>query len=216
MSSASSIPASDRSPDPGSREPGGHAGKVRAALSHDAWAIAAVHVASWRVAYRGLLPDDYLDHLSIEERAGLWSGVLTDPSPGHVVVVEIEDDIVGFAHVGPSGDDDARPMTGELYTIYVQPDAWGRGHGRELGEAALEFLTGDGYHEATLWMLSTNDRARRFYLRQGWSPVPGERSQEFGGQVVTDHRFGRSLAPRTTTPSLGSQPQGQIFSRPAQ
>ena len=171
--------------------------------------MASVHVASWRAAYRGLLPGAYLADLSVEERTGLWSGILTDPSPGHVAVVELGGHIAGFAHVGPSGDDDALVATGEVYTIYLRPDVWGQGHGRALMETVLERLRVDGYTTVTLWMLSTNDRARRFYLRQGWSERPGERTQEFGGQVVTDHRLGRVLG-------TDGQPSGQIFSRPSQ
>jgi ribosomal protein S18 acetylase RimI-like enzyme len=171
--------------------------------------MATVHVASWRAAYRGRLPDDYLAGLSVEERAGSWSGILADPSPGHVIVVELGDRIVGFAHVGPSGDDDSLPTTGELYTIYLLPDLWDQGLGRALMEAVLERLRADGYDAVTLWMLSTNDRARRFYLRQGWSQLSGQRTQEFGGQVVTDHRFGRTLV-------TGGNPPAQIFSRPSQ
>ena len=184
-------------------------GTVRDARPGDARAIAIVHVASWQAAYRCLLPDDYLSGLSVERRAEQWSGILADPSPGHVVVLDVGGRIVGFAHVGPSGDDDVPPATGELYTIYLHPDVWGRGGGRELMEVALGRLSGDGCAAVVLWMLSTNDRARRFYLGQGWSEVPGERTQEFGGQVVTDHRFGRSLAPQGT-------PTGQIFTRPSQ
>jgi len=41
---------------------------IRPATPEDARAIAEVHVASWRYAYRGLLPDDVLDRLSVEER----------------------------------------------------------------------------------------------------------------------------------------------------
>ena len=182
---------------------------MRMARPGDATAMATVHVASWRAAYRGLLPDDYLAGLSVEERAASWSGILADPAPGQVLVVELDGRIVGFAHVGPSGDDDAGPDTGELYTIYVLPDAWGRGHGWALMEAALERLRADGYAGVTLWMLSTNDRARRFYLRQGWSVTAGQRTQEFGGQEVTDHRFGLAL-------DTGGHPPVQIFSRPSQ
>jgi GNAT superfamily N-acetyltransferase len=168
-------------------------GVLRAAVPADARAIATVHVDSWRVAYHGLLPADYLAGLSPEQRIGLWSGILADPTAGHVVVLELDDTIVGFAHVGPSGDDDAPPDSGELYTIYLHPDTWGHGYGEELMEAALDRLAGDGYRTVILWMLSTNDRARRFYLRQGWSQGLAVRSQEFGGQVVTDHCFVRSL-----------------------
>ncbi len=45
---------------------------VRAASSSDARAIAAVHVRAGQVAYRGLLPDELLDRLSVEDREGSW------------------------------------------------------------------------------------------------------------------------------------------------
>ncbi len=212
MCSASTIPAGEPGPDSGGAVAGTVA--VRAAVPGDSRAIAAVHVDAWQVAYRGLLPDDYLAGLSREQRAGLWSGILADPSSGHVLVVEQDDTIVGFAHAGPSGDDDAGPDTAELYTIYVRPDAWGRGCGADLMAAVLDDLRGDGYRSVTLWMLSTNDRARRFYLHQGWSEGTGVRTQEFGGQVVTDHRFVRPIVPAAPTPSDAAR--RQIFSRPSQ
>jgi ribosomal protein S18 acetylase RimI-like enzyme len=188
-------------------------GAVRSAVPSDARAIATVHVESWRVAYRGLLPDDYLAGLSPEQRTALWSGILADPSSGHVVVLVLDDLIVGFAHAGPSGDEDAPPDTGELYTIYVHPDAWGQGYGRALMEAVLDRLAADRTRTVTLWMLSTNDRARRFYLGQGWLEGTDVRTQEFGGQVVIDHRFVRSLVPNRAASGDGVP---QIFSRPSQ
>ncbi len=174
----------------------GPAGVVRPAGVVDAGAIAAVHVASWQAAYRGLLPDEYLDSLSVPVRTGQWESVLTDPDVGHVLVVAAEGRVVGFAHAGPSGDTDARPLTAELVTIYLHPDAWGRGLGRQLQGEILRRLTGDGFRSVTLWMLASNDRARRFYLRQGWSLTEGLRTQVFGGQEVTDHRFVRYLGDR--------------------
>ena len=193
MCSASPIPAGEPRPDSDGSVAGTVA--VRLAVPGDSRAIAAVHVDSWQVAYRGLLPDDFLAGLSPEQRTGLWSGILTDPASGHVLVVERDDTILGFAHAGPSGDDDAAPDTAELYTIYVRPDAWGQGYGANLMAAVLEDLRGEGYGMVTLWMLSTNDRARRFYLHQGWLEGTGVRTQEFGGLVVTDHRLVRPLRP---------------------
>jgi len=188
---------------------------LRPARPGDAGAIAAVHVAAWQVAYHGLLPGGYLATLSVEERAAEWAPRLRDPAAGHVLVAEVDGRVVGFAHVGAaSGDADTPPYTGELFTLYLHPTEWGRGIGRGLLGVALDALAADGYRRATLWMLSTNERARRFYLRQGWSPIDGERTQEFGGQVVTDHRFGRTLEP--PGPGERAGPEAQIFSRPSQ
>jgi hypothetical protein len=40
--------------------------QTREAIIADVAAIARVHVESWRTTYRGLLPDDYLGHLTYE------------------------------------------------------------------------------------------------------------------------------------------------------
>ena len=170
---------------------------MRSAVAADAPAIAEVHVASWRAAYRGLLPEEYLDSRTVEVRTQQWNVTFADPERGHILVAVLGDRVVGFAQVRSSGDADAPPGTGELLTIYLHPDAWDRGLGRALHDEALQRLEADGHRSATLWMLSTNDRARRFYLRHGWSLIPGLRTQEFGGLEVTDVRFGRSLGSET-------------------
>ncbi|MEU6929538.1 hypothetical protein AB0A05_10295 [Streptomyces sp. NPDC046374] len=41
---------------------------IREAAPSDAAAVAAVHIRSWRAAYRGLVPDAYLDSLDVGER----------------------------------------------------------------------------------------------------------------------------------------------------
>lgn len=49
----------------------------------DAMGVAQVHVRSWQVGYRGLMPDDYLDQLRPEERAAKYTFGNTDASkPG--------------------------------------------------------------------------------------------------------------------------------------
>jgi GNAT superfamily N-acetyltransferase len=85
-------------------------------------------------------------------------------------VVEDEDVVVGFAVTGPSQDADADPKTGELYAIYLEPDRVGTGLGRTLFEHAVGDLRDRGFHTATLWVLETNEQARRFYDVAGWKP----------------------------------------------
>ncbi len=169
--------------------------RVRNARPDDAYAIAGVHVDSWRAAYVGLLPDAVLRGLAVAQRTRHWDRVLRTASPEQVVVAEVADRLVGFAHVGPAHDSDADPTTGQLATIYVHPDAWGTGIGLRVHNAGLAALADAGYARAHLWMLSTNVRASRFYDRQGWVRDGRIRVQQFGGAVVIDHRFARQTSP---------------------
>jgi len=76
---------------------------VRDAWPGEARAIAEVHVLSWRAAYRGLLPADVLDGLSVDGRERMWAGILRDPAPRRAVLVAAEEDkVLGFAALGPS------------------------------------------------------------------------------------------------------------------
>ena len=63
---------------------------LRDACPADARALAALHVVSWQVAYRGHLPDHYLDTLSVDERVATWEAYLGDGAAGRMVVAEVE------------------------------------------------------------------------------------------------------------------------------
>jgi L-amino acid N-acyltransferase YncA len=143
---------------------------IRDAVPADARAIAEVHVRSWQAAYRGELPDDYLDGLSVDERERMWTAVFAEPEPRAAVFVATDDEgrVVGFTGVGPSRDDDASTSTGEVRTIYLRPEWFGKGVGRDLFARANERLRELGFSRATLWVLATNERSRRFYEKAGW------------------------------------------------
>ena len=145
---------------------------VRPATPADSGAIGLVHVRSWQSAYRGKIPQDYLDGLDPAHRAQVWRRILEQdqPSRGGVLVAVTEGaGITGFASFGPSQDSDTDPrVTGEVFAIYADPDAWGTGTGRALMGSAVTELTRAGYADAILWVLDANDRARRFYALAGW------------------------------------------------
>jgi ribosomal protein S18 acetylase RimI-like enzyme len=162
---------------------------VRPARIPDASAMGRVHVRAWQAAYRGHMPDDYLDGLRAEDRAAYWEGTLRREDPrGTVLVVEREGEVVGFAAVGPSPDPEG---AGELFAINLDPDHWGTGAGRALlGEAQTE-LGRLGFGETVLWVLTGNARARRFYEIAGWVADGGERSSEIFGVTVPEVRYRR-------------------------
>jgi GNAT superfamily N-acetyltransferase len=161
----------------------------------DEGGIAAVHVLSWQAAYRGQIPDDFLDSLSVEQRAQTWAEViaLSDPPKKVCLVAEVDDEIVGFADLSPSRDDRAAPSTGELTAIYVLAGHWGHGVGRALADRAIAELTAAGFSDATLWVLTTNTRARRFYEASGWTPDGATQVSDRGTFSLSEVRYRREL-----------------------
>lgn len=141
---------------------------IREAALDDARAIAEVHVASWRWAYRGQLPDETLAALDVAEREARWREVIPDPAT--IMLVAVDDEaIVGFVSGGATGDADAPPGTGELHAIYLEETAAGKGVGRALLDQATDGMRSAGLSRASLWVLEANERARRFYERSGWT-----------------------------------------------
>ena len=143
---------------------------IREASPSDARAIAEVHVASWRWAYRDDLPAQFLDALAVDDRERMWDEWLTshDPARGTLVAQE-QGRVVGFCSFGPSRDDDATERTAEVMTIYLLESVAGRGIGRELFASATDRLRTFGYENARLWVMASNARSRRFYEKAGWS-----------------------------------------------
>jgi GNAT superfamily N-acetyltransferase len=171
--------------------------ELRDAAPADAHALATVHVASWRAAYRGLMPDEVLAGLSVPEREQRWTDRLAAPAPRTSVVVAIDArQFVGFAAVGPPlvAIDRADPTLGDLYALYLDPGHWGRGIGAPLHAAALDRLATHGFTHAGLWILDGNERAQRFYLRHGWTDT-GRTQIDRGPQDIELHerRLHRSL-----------------------
>jgi GNAT superfamily N-acetyltransferase len=143
---------------------------VRDAAVDDALGIAQVHVTGWQAGYAGLLPQEYLDALSVEQRAQRWASSIGAPDARSLATLVADSDghIAGWATIGRSRDDDAASGTGELWGIYAHPAWWGVGVGHALHLTAITRLHDAGLVEATLWVLEGNARAARFYERHGW------------------------------------------------
>lgn len=164
---------------------------VRRARVADADAIGRLHVRAWQAAYRGQMPDAYLDGLSAEDRAAGWASGLSRPRDRDPVLVAEEDGVVvGFAAVAASSDADS---VGELHAINVDPDHWGHGVGRALIDEATRELAQLGFGRAVLWVLPANSRARRFYEAAGWKSDGVERTADVLGVTAPETRYSRDI-----------------------
>jgi ribosomal protein S18 acetylase RimI-like enzyme len=161
--------------------------QLRHATDKDARSIAEVHVRSWRQAYRGQLPQTFLDSLSVSDRAESWERrLVTAPGADRPFwVAEVGGTVVGFVNTGPSRDDDAQPGTSEIYAIYVHPECWEKGIGTRLLDRAVNDLRRHGYSSATLWCLGSNAQARAFYERARWR-ADGATKRELVGGIETE------------------------------
>ena len=170
--------------------------RIRPAEVHDTARIAEIHVATWKRAYRGLLPQPFLDQLNPAQRRPMWERILANPtSSSGALVADTGQDLVGFVHFCPTRDPDRDPaIVGEITSIYVLPTAWQTGVGKRLMTAALYSMGAAGFQHATLWVLSTNSRAIHFYTQGGWTPDNTTKLDEVGGIVVTEARFQHELA----------------------
>lgn len=151
--------------------------QIRKAVPADAVAIAAVHVAVWRTAYAGILPDTYLSRMSVTRHASHYgagiraeAGVLVAVASGDDLSPDSGSRIVGFTTAGPSRGSGPALAEGEVETLYLLDDWRDRGIGRSLMRAAAEHLRGLGCRSVFLWVLRENP-SRWFYLRLGGRAV---------------------------------------------
>lgn len=168
---------------------------VRTASVDDADSVGRIHVEAWRAAYVDILPEAFLRGLSIPDRQRGWRQRLTAPDRKLSVLVVLDGEVVaGFACVGGSRDEDAPTAVGELQSIYLAPENWGRGLGRCLHEEAAATLRRAGYARATLWVLDANARARRFYEGAGWVLDGATKVDSIADSPpVTEVRYTRTL-----------------------
>ena len=170
--------------------------EVRRATTDDVDAIVTLHARSWQVAYRGLIPDAMIDRVVTQRaaRAERIGTVVTDPDDRRRAWVVVHRGVVvGFSIVGPSRDPEAPDDTGEVHTIYLDPDVFGMGMGHLLLARVTRDLRDQGYRRAILWVLEANARARRFYEAAGWERDGSVRDDERPDGVVRNVRYRRDL-----------------------
>jgi ribosomal protein S18 acetylase RimI-like enzyme len=171
-------------------EPANQPISIRAATTADARAIAEINVAGWRAAYRGLMPEEFLDSLSVEHREIAWRMRLEGVEAGDPAwVAERDGAPIGYLASGPPRDEDADRDAAEIYAIYVHPGAWRSGAGRRLMETATAEWWRRGASGLLLWVLEDNARARSFYEALGWVGDGSSKTYDMGGFTTLEVRY---------------------------
>ena len=183
--------------------------ELRAATPDDAQAIATVHVASWRVAFRGLLPDDVLDNLSASDRTRIWAERLTVAAPRTGILLVVDGTaVLGFASTGPARGVDDDPTAGSCTrstsTRPPGPAATGTGSTRASSTVCTPTASptpSSGFSTPTrARCASTSGRAGRRPVRRRCAATSG----------VPSHCVSTSSAGRCRRPAVERLPRRQL------
>lgn len=131
----------------------------------DAADLARVHVQSWRETYRGLLPQEGLERMTVASHARRFRADLMRARKGHVTLLaENAAGLAGYSS-GALLTGEARAADAEVFTLYVLRSAQGAGVGRALFSSAARVLKAEGAGSLMVFVLTRNLPARRFYER---------------------------------------------------
>ncbi len=167
--------------------------RIEPASVGDIQKVANVHVRAWQWAYRGLMPDGYLDSLSVDRRALAWEVLLHDETIPAPYLAYRGTSAVGLAHAHTSRDTGASATTGEVTSIYLLPEYVGQGIGWRLWLTALDQLRASHHGIVTVWVLETNERGRNFYERAGLVADGETKMHSLGGSAITEVRYRGAL-----------------------
>lgn len=125
-------------------------------------AIGDIYANSWKAAYQGIVPKDYLDKLNGKK----WLPVLENSKYEAFVIMD------GLKYIGTasicSARGDMMEGWGEMVSIYLLPEYFGTGYAKPLLDFVVNVLEGMGYKNIYLWVLEENVRAQKFYEKYGF------------------------------------------------
>ncbi len=136
---------------------------IRKRKVEDIEAIQKVITLGWQQTYRGIVNDNFLDNLSLNEEDRIKrSKEKFDEKNNNVLVLEVNNKVVGFVYYDKSDDIDY----GEICALYILKEYKGYGYGRKLFESATKELKKMGFDKIIVGCLEGN-KSNEFYKHIG-------------------------------------------------
>jgi ribosomal protein S18 acetylase RimI-like enzyme len=160
---------------------------VRNVKKEDLRNVSEIVVNGWKTAYMGIVDDEYLDSLSVEEN---YQRRLEDYTENGFVVAELNNEVVGFCRYTLENlfSKDASDADGEITAIYVKPELKRNGIGKELFKYVFNEFRKNGNKSIILWCLKDNYQSRAFYEKMG-GKLCGENTISRGGKEYKEVGF---------------------------
>ncbi len=169
---------------------------IRKAIISDASEIAKIHIKSWKITYKGLISEDFLENLSHKKRKIKWKERLKEGDETiFTYVAELDSKrIVGFAlggleqYKGEIKGFKENLYEGELMAIYLLKECQRKGIGRKLFLRIIKHLLENNINSMIVWVLKENTSSE-FYKSLG-AEYLGERTIEIGGIKYYECAYG--------------------------
>lgn len=167
--------------------------EIQLAELADAQGIAQVKVRGWRAAYRGIMPSELLDDLTVDAAVHQVHKAIASGNSEVLVAKAQGKDVLGFCWSGRTRDSDLPASVREVYAIYIDPKHLRQGIGRSLIDEASARARLRGEPSLALWVLRDNPQAHAFYAALGFAPDGAHRDETWGGHTLTEIRFRKPL-----------------------
>jgi len=151
--------------------------------SDDRLAISNVYEESWKYAYKGIVPQDYLDCIP----KGQWASHIEQADRKNLVMLR-DGIIIGTSGFGKSRIEEMNGF-GEIISLYFLPEYMGKGYGRLLLQSAVSELRKMGFDKVFLWVLEENQNARYFYEKCGFVQTKRYLFSEIGGKELKEVQY---------------------------
>lgn len=161
---------------------------IREATLKDAEGIARVHVDCWRTTYRNIIPDEFLQNLSYENRMKMWIQNISNET-NYVFVAERDGEIIGFMDAGKEKSGKYPSYMADITTLYILEEYHGAGIGRQLLQHVFVKLKENNMTSALVWVLEDNP-SKHFYEAMGAKVIVYKKDITIGSKQLNLMGYG--------------------------
>ena len=139
---------------------------IRKMKKSDCKDVTHVITIAWNETYRGIVPDQILDNLYLNEEERTNNSINRfNENDNHQFVLEVDNKVVGYMNVGMT-DDTEYDNCGEIHAIYIINGYKGYGYGKEMFKAGINELKSMNCEKMLIGCLAGNP-TNEFYKHIG-------------------------------------------------
>lgn len=151
---------------------------IRKANLEDLKEVADIAVRGWKVAYKDIIDEEYLNSMSVEET---YKKIKDGYKKNNYVVAVLNKEVVGFCRYTLNYSQSDDNADGEIIALYVKPELKYNGIGTQMFNYVMQDFYKNENKRVVIGCLKENYPSRKFYEKMG-GKVYAEKWFERGGK----------------------------------